>query len=329
MLQQTRVDQARPYFERFVTSFPTVHALASAPLDEVLLNWEGLGYYSRARNLHKAAKTVVDVHEGELPADHQLLLSLPGIGPYTAAAIISIAFNQPYGVLDGNVIRVLTRLTCNDSETGKSNSKKVLQQNSNTLVAPSNPGNFNQAMMELGATVCTPKNARCVECPVHTFCCAYKTDSVSLFPVTKKKAPIPHHNLAAGIIQNDSDEILIQRRSEEKMLGGLWEFPGLKLDQNQPGEAACTAYFLEEFGIEVQIHSSLEPINHAYSHFKITVYAYAGKSTATRESKKLNSEDTRWVSIADLDNYAFHRAHRRLIELFRNRLANPSLFDRK
>lgn len=324
MLQQTRVDQARPYFERFIAAFPTVHHLAEASLDKVLLNWEGLGYYSRARNLHKASKIIVSSYQGKLPTDHEALLALPGIGPYTAAAIISIAFNKPYGVLDGNVIRVLTRLTCNDQNSGSSKTRRVLQEHSNLLVDPRRPGDFNQAMMELGATRCSPKNPECATCPVNSFCCAFKMETVDLFPVVKKKAPIPHHHLVAGIIENDNGELLIQQRPENAMLGGLWEFPGTKIAPEDATDISCKRHFSEEFGLSVHIRSSLPPINHAYSHFKITVHSCLGKIDSPKE---LGREDIQWVHPSNLEEFAFHRAHRKLIESFISSLQTPSLFD--
>ena len=324
MLQQTRVDQARPYFERFITAFPTVHDLAAASLDTVLLNWEGLGYYSRARNLHKASKVIVSSFDGMLPADHKTLLTLPGIGPYTAAAIMSIAFNKPFGVLDGNVIRVLTRLTCNDQNSGSTKTRRVLQEASNSLVDPQYPGNFNQAMMELGATCCSPKNADCTACPVSSFCCAFKTETVDLFPVVKKKPPVPHHYLVAGIIQNEEGELLIKQRPEDAMLGGLWEFPGIPITHGDAADISCKHHFEEEFGLSIHIWSSLPPINHAYSHFKITVHSCIGKICSPLE---LNREDIRWVHPSNLDRFAFHRAHRKLIESFLSSLQSPSLFE--
>ena len=324
MLQQTRVDQARPYFERFTSSFPTINDLAEASLDDVLLNWEGLGYYSRARNLHKASKQILDEHNGKLPTDYHELLKLPGIGPYTAAAIASIAFKQPHGVLDGNVIRVLTRLTCNDQETGSAKTKRTLQAQSDYLVSQKNPGDFNQAMMELGATCCTPKKADCLNCPVRSFCCAYKTDSVDLFPVVKKKAPIPHYHLVTGIIKNDKGQLLIQQRDENEMLGGLWEFPGTRIKDDASRESFIKSHFLAEFGLSPTLQSALPAINHAYSHFKITVHAFIGTISSC---KSIHKENTRWVNASELDEFAFHRAHRKLIESYLERIQSPSLFD--
>ena len=328
MLQQTRVDQARPYFERFVTSFPTVQALADSDLDTVLKNWEGLGYYSRARNLHKAAKQLVDEHGGKLPGSYDELLKLPGIGPYTAAAVASIAFGLPYGVLDGNVIRVLSRLICHPDESSSTKSKKVLQALSNKLVAAANPGDFNQAMMELGATCCTPRNPTCTVCPVRTHCCALQTESVDFFPVVKKKPPIPHYNIAVGLVKNDRGQFLIRKRPENEMLGGMWEFPGERQENNESLETTITRHFIENYGISVEIDYPVHSLSHAYSHFKITVYAFACQMPAKDQFMFNNKNDVKWVADANFDDFAFHRAHRKLIDRLLIQPMMPTLFDK-
>ena len=328
MLQQTRVDQARPYFERFISAFPTVHDLFSAPLDEVLKNWEGLGYYSRARNLHKAAKKIVEEYGGALPHEYNDLLQLPGIGPYTAAAISSIAFNRPHGVLDGNVIRVLSRVTCNSDDTTRTKTRRLLQDLSNSLVAPDNPGDFNQAMMELGATRCTPKAPSCESCPISMYCCAFGTSSVELFPVAKKKTPVPHHNIAVGILTDNNGRLLISKRPVTQMLGGMWEFPCEQQKNNESLESTITRHFIKKYGLSIEINHLAHVLRHAYSHFKITVHAFACSLLTNNEIFFDGDSDAKWVSLMELDDFAFHRAHRKLIENLLITPPYPTLFDK-
>ena len=326
MLQQTRVDQAQPYFERFMQTFPTVETLARSDMDTVLVNWEGLGYYSRARNLHKAAIVIAEQHGGRLPDQHEALLALPGIGPYTAAAIMSIAYGKPFGVLDGNVIRVLARLACVGENASLGKTKKVLQSLSNELVSRKYPGDFNQAMMELGATVCTPQSPECSGCPIQNKCCAFAEGKVDLFPVLKKKNPVPHYDLGVGVVENEAGALLIQRRPEDGLLGGLWEFPSGKTETNEHPESACLRILAKDFGIEaIALHPILS-INHAFTHFKITLHAFKCRILAGSAISK-EGHPIQWAPLDLLDDFAFSRAHRKLIEHMLNTRKNPSLFD--
>lgn len=325
MLQQTRVDQAKPYFERFVASFPTPEHLASASQEDVLRLWEGLGYYSRARNLHKAARQVVDDFQGKLPEDHNELLKLPGIGSYTAAAVASIAFNKPHGVLDGNVIRVLTRLTCNGDDVTKGKTRKALQLLSDHLVSHKQPGDFNQGMMELGATICKPQKPNCAACPVQAFCCAFAAGNMESFPVAKKKAPVPHYDIAVAIIQNEKNQFLIQRRPEDGMLGGLWQFPGGRQETDESLEATCIREMKEELDISIEIEAPFYTLSHAYTHFKITLHAFL----CSLHKDTLNTDKEgplRWVAIDQLSAFPFSRSNRRLADQLVNRQTEPDLF---
>ena len=326
MLQQTRVDQAQPYYERFVEAFPTVDALAAADLDVVLRLWEGLGYYSRARNMHKAARVVVEQFGSRFPDTYDAIRTLPGVGAYTAAAVLSIAYGRPHAVLDGNVIRVLTRAFAIPDEVNSQRTRNHLQILADALLDASRPSAFNQAMMELGATRCTPKAPQCPRCPLRSVCSAFDAGTPTAFPVKKKKAPIPHYDIAAGLVFDEQGRLLIQRRPEDKMLGGLWEFPGGKREPGEPLEETCRRELREELGIDVEIDALFDRVSHAYTHFKITMYAFrchirAGTPTS-REGQPL-----RWVPLSELDSYAFPRANRRLLDALHTRQQNPTLFD--
>lgn len=312
ILQQTRVDQGLPYYTRFTQRFPTVQILAQAPIDDVLKMWEGLGYYSRARNLHKAAAMVVSEFDGQIPAQHEQLLTLPGIGRYTAAAILSIAFNQPYGVVDGNVVRVLARLTAFDKPVETANSRRFFQSLADRLVDPNHPGRFNESVMELGATVCSPRKPRCTECPVVSYCAA-QSDDPERFPNKRQKEKVPHHDIAVGVLKNQDGELFIQRRPETGLLGGLWEFPGGKREEGESIQEACQRELKEELGIDVQVGELITSIPHAYSHFKITLHAFNCDIEAGDPASSTDLPIA-WIAADQLEKYAFPRANRKLIE---------------
>lgn len=313
MLQQTRVDQAKPYFHRFMERFPTVYDLAEAEQQEVLKVWEGLGYYSRARNLHHAAKTVVDEYGGKVPGTWDEITSLKGIGPYTASAILSIAFDKPHAVMDGNVIRVLARYFGIKDDVRSSKTKNEIQELADDLIDPDRPGDFNQAMMELGATVCVPSSPDCGRCPIADGCEAYKTLKTDKIPYKSPAGKKPHHQIGVGIIQNNRDEVLIALRPDNVMLGGLWEFPGGKQKHDETIEETVVRELREELGIEVKIIRPLMKLNHAYSHFKITLHAFMCKMVRGKPEPK-SSREIKWVPVDRLDEYPFPKANRRLTE---------------
>ena len=326
MLQQTRVDQAQPYYERFTDAFPTVGALAAADLDDVLRLWEGLGYYARARNLHRAAQQVVAAYGGAFPATYDGLRALPGIGPYTAAAVGSLAFGLPHAVLDGNVARVLTRVFTVADDVKAQRTRRRLQTLADDLLPPDRPGPFNEAMMELGATVCTPANPACGRCPLQRVCGAFAAGEPTAYPKSTKKPPVPHHDIAVGLLFNAAGEVLIQRRPEEAMLGGLWEFPGGKREPGEALDAACRRELREELGVEVGVEALVHRVPHAYSHFKITLHAFRCRLIAG-EPTSADGLPLRWVAIDALADYAFPRANRRLIEHLLQHRHAPTLFD--
>lgn len=325
MLQQTRVDTVREYYHRFLESFPTVEDLAAADRDTVLKHWEGLGFYARARHLHEAAQHVVDNHGGEVPDTKELIRELKGVGPYTAAAVLSIAYQKPHAVLDGNVIRVLTRVFAVEEDATSSTTKRHLRRLANDLLDPDRPGDFNQAMMELGALICTPTAPNCSRCPIQAACQAHAAGTETDYPITPESTPVPHHDIAVGLVFED-DHLLIQRRPDDGLLGGLWEFPGGKQEEDESLETACRREVREELGIDVTVEEPFYTLSHAYSHFKITLHAFRCRIAAGSPSAQ-EDQPFRWATIEELDDYAFPRANRRLIEELKRRQTAPSLFD--
>ena len=326
MLQQTRVDTVRDYYPHFLDAFPTVEDLAAAERDEVLKYWEGLGFYARARHLHEAARHVVDAHDGTVPDTMDAIEDLKGVGPYTAAAVLSIAYQKPHAVLDGNVTRVLTRVFAVEEDATTGPAQRRLRRLANDLLDPDRPGDFNQAMMELGALVCTPSTPLCDRCPLQKVCRAHDAGTEEDYPITPESEPVPHHDIAVGLVFDNDGQLLIQRRPDDGLLGGLWEFPGGKQEDGESMEAACRREVKEELGIEVEGVEPFYTLSHAYSHFKITLHAFRGR-IASGPPEAREDQPFRWVSVDELDDYAFPRANRRLIEELERRQAEPSLFD--
>jgi A/G-specific adenine glycosylase len=326
MLQQTRVDQATPYYERFTSAFPTVHDLAEADRDEVMRLWEGLGYYSRARRLHEAAGQIVSEHAGEVPSSWDAISELPGVGPYTAAAVLSIAHDEPHAVLDGNVKRVLSRVWAVDDVVSRAPVKRRLRALANELLNPDRPGDFNQALMELGATVCTPTSPRCETCPLESVCRAHADGEEEAYPVKKERKPVPHHDVAVGLVRNDAGELLIQKRPDDGLLGGLWEFPGGKQKDGETLSETCRRELREEIGVEARVGGLFHRLRHAYSHFKITLHAFDCRIEEGAPAAQ-EGQPVRWVGAGELDDYAFPRANRKLIEELYRREKAPELFD--
>jgi len=316
MLQQTQAATVVPYFERWMARFPTVYALADASVDDVLKAWEGLGYYSRARNLHRAAQQVVAQHRGELPADREALLRLPGIGRYTAGAILSLAFGQPEPVLDGNVRRVLCRLCDIAGDPRTPSVERRLWGLAGALVeaAPSGrAGDLNEGLMELGALVCTPGSPDCPACPWADVCLAHARGTEAGRPTRTTRSPIPHYDMAAGVIEDAEGRYLIVQRPADGMLGGLWGFPGSAPGACEAGKLAdCLVDALRTtLGIEVEIARAMPIIRHAYSHFRITLYPFRCHLLAG-EPRAPGYPAARWVTGKELADYAFPVTDRKI-----------------
>jgi len=311
MLQQTQVKKVIPYYKKFLNNFPKVHDLANANLSQVLKVWEGMGYYARARNLHKAAKIVAQEYDGIFPSELERVKNLPGIGPYTAAAILSISFDQNLPVLDGNVIRVLSRIFTVDLNPKSAQGKSHLLSIAQELLQPGKAGTFNQAMMELGALVCTPKSPKCSECPLANKCRAKTMNTMTSYPVQAPKKERPHYDIAAGIIWR-GDEILIARRPEKGLLGGLWEFPGGKLENGETLQQAVAREIREELDVRVSVQELVTVIKHQYTHFKITLHAFHCKYLSG-EPKAIGCVEWRWVKREGLDALPFPTANRKIL----------------
>ncbi|MBN1846601.1 MAG: A/G-specific adenine glycosylase [Sedimentisphaerales bacterium] len=312
MLQQTQTAAVEPYYRRFLRRFPDVHALARARLDSVLKAWEGLGYYSRARNLHRAARIIVKEHDGRLPRTREELLKLPGIGRYTAGAIASIAFGQNEPVLDGNVTRVLCRVLRISEDPRQAKTQQRLWQAAQKIIAAGRAGTLNQALMELGATICVPRRPRCDQCPLAGSCRALRSGEQENLPVRPAKKTLPHYTVAVGIVRK-AGWILIDQRLPDGMLGGMWEFPGGKRQDGEPLEATVVREIREELGIRVAVQSRLAQVEHGYSHFRVTLHAFACRHESGRP-RPLGCAACKWVRAKDLRRYAFPRGSRKIIE---------------
>jgi len=313
MLQQTQVTKVLNYYQPFIQQFPDVFALANAKVEQVLKIWEGLGYYARARNLHAAAQMIVKNMAGEFPTAYSQLKSLPGIGEYIAAAVLSIAYDQPLAVVDGNVKRVLARAYRIDKPINKSSSFYTFQEIAQQLLDQNQPGHFNQAIMELGALICRPVNPYCDQCPIKAFCKANNTDQVHLFPVKLKKNRIPEYHLVAGIVYK-GNQFLIVRRKIDGFLGGMWEIPGGRIQGDELPEQTCIRFIRENVNITAEIVEYLAQIRHAYSHFKIKMDIFRCHYLEGEEI--LNGYiDSRWITKNEVTQYPFHLANHKVFKL--------------
>jgi A/G-specific adenine glycosylase len=310
MLQQTRVETVIPYFERWMVRFPTVQALAEAPLQDVLTLWEGLGYYSRARNLHKAAQMVLAEHDGQLPGDVNALRRLPGIGRYTAGAIASIAFGLDEPTLDGNIRRVYARLydvtEPARSPAGESRLWLLAAEN----LPPGRAGDYNQALMDLGSMVCTPRRPNCERCPISRHCLAWTRGVQEQRPVELPKRAVPHITVTAAVIRRDG-QILLAQRPHDGLLGGLWEFPGGKIQEGEDLPTCLKREISEELGAEIEVGQALGVYRHAYTHFRVTLHAFDCQLIGS-EPRPIQAADLRWVTVAELGNYPMGKIDRQI-----------------
>ncbi len=334
MLQQTQVERALIFFERWLQQFPDIHTLAAASEDEVLKQWEGLGYYSRAKNIRRCARLIVDQYDGVIPSDPALLLTLPGIGPYTAGAISSIAYNLPVPLVDANIARLFSRLF--DIDIPLSQATPLLWQKAREIVAPSETRSFNQGLMELGAMICTPKNPLCHQCPLCRFCIARQNNLTDQRPLRSPGKRQEIIEMATGILSYSQQHSLhpllfIQQRLADDIWGSLWEFPGGRLKPEESPEQALIREFREETGFSICITRKITRTIHYYTHHKVILHCFhcilpANSHPADRAQQRTGAavlpsppeltaaQQYRWVSFAELDQFAFPAGHRKLID---------------
>jgi A/G-specific adenine glycosylase len=320
MLQQTQLAVMLPYWRRWIAALPSLAALLAAEERQLLLLWQGLGYYARARRLSEAARLLLARTDGgdPWPRDLEGWQALPGLGRSTAASILSSAFDHPEAILDGNVRRVLARLTT--CPAPPSRQLASFWSWSETLLDAARPRQFNQALMDLGATVCTPGNPRCDACPWRGSCAAYAAGDPARWPVKETARPVPFQVIGVGVVLDRSGRVLIDQRLNEGLLGGLWEFPGGKQEPGESIVATIERELMEELAITVVVGDELICLEHAYSHKRLRFVVHLCEHRAG-EPQALACQQVRWVAIAELERYPFPAANARIIEALRQRLA--------
>jgi len=315
MLQQTRVETVRPYFERWLERFPTLPALAGAPLDDVLKQWEGLGYYSRARNFHHAVREVAERFGGEVPRDPEAFRALPGVGRYTAGAVMSIAFGREEPLVDGNVRRVFARWTDDPEPT-----ERALWALAEALVPGERPGDLNQAVMELGATVCLPRVPRCEACPVRDHCLARDRGTQQERPLPRRAKPVPHEDTASAVVEYDG-RLLLARRPVDARLGGMWAFPAVVRRPGEPVRAAAERAAREGLDLKVRAEEEIGAVKHAFTHVRATYHAVRC-SWRGGSPRALGYDAWAWAAPEELDGFALPVAQRKIAAL----VTEPTLF---
>jgi A/G-specific adenine glycosylase len=310
MLQQTRVETVIPYYEHWMKRFPTLAALGSADQQDVLAAWEGLGYYSRARNLHRSAQMVMQDFNGQIPSDLATLRKLPGVGRYTAGAIASIAFGQAAPTLDGNIRRVLSRVFNVSEDARSTTGERRLWQLAAEQLPLERPGDYNQAIMDLGAVVCTPHKPDCPDCPLAGECQAYALGLQEQRPVLAARPAVPHITVTAAVIQRNG-HVLISQRPQHGLLGGLWEFPGGKQQEGEDLSACLKREICEELGVRVEVCAPVGIYRHAYTHFRVTLHAFFCR-LVDGEPLPIQVDDLNWVQPAELTQYPMGKIDRQI-----------------
>lgn len=308
MLQQTRVDTVIPYYNRWMERFPSFETLAKAEEDDVLRAWEGLGYYSRARNFYKTAQQVMQKYAGVLPCTSETLLKLPGIGEYTANAVASIAFGANVITVDANIRRVAARLFDLADPLSSPELEKDVKAAIQRHLPAGKAGDFNQALMEMGACVCTPKQPACPQCPLITICLAYQNGTTHVIPVKLAKKTTPHYQVTAAVIWQEN-QVLLAKRPANGLLAGMWEFPGGKLNEDESHSDGLQREIREELGADIRVGESVGTFQHAYTHFKVTLHAYHCELKGA-QPQALEAQEIRWVTTDKLLSFPMGKIDR-------------------
>lgn len=333
MLQQTQVVTVVPYFNRFMEWFPTIEDLANAEEDKLLKAWEGLGYYSRVRNMQHAAKEMVETFDGKMPQTIEDILSLKGIGPYTGGAIGSIAFSLPEPAIDGNVMRVYSRLFCLSDDIALPKTRKVFDKYVRETMSQTEPGDFNQALMDLGATICTPTKPSCETCPIKHYCEAKKTDTASSYPVKKKKEKAKPLYYVADVIRNKTGAFLLEKRPEDGLLSNMWTFPMRDVTkedydrlvasydsvEKKELQVAEQLSLYEEEKIDIKEKQLLGIVTHIFSHRKWHVLVV---EDFLRDTDREMLEKQKWVYQEEFDQYVFPKPQQKMVDLLKKSMNN-------
>ena len=345
MLQQTRVDTVIDYFYRFMEWFPTIEELATAPEEKLLKAWEGLGYYSRARNIQAAAKQIMSEFDGKMPQTPEEISSLKGIGPYTTGAIASIAFGLPEPAVDGNVMRVVSRLFCIEADIAKASSRKIFDEAMRKIIDEKHPGEFNQAMMDLGSAICTPTSPKCEACPIQAFCLANKRGIQTSFPVKTKKAKPKDVYYISAALQNHSGAYYFEERDSQKLLANMWTFPMVEVTQEEyerlkkeweaKQEVDLFDDLVAEDGKELPFEKQelfiwqtrhLGEVTHVFSHLKWHVLLFYGRATEEAEQEFTENKTSKWLKPAAFDSVVFPKVQMKLVEQLEKNRNNRNPF---
>jgi len=313
MLQQTRVETVRPYYHRWMDRFPTVFSLAAATTDDVLKAWEGLGYYARARNLHRAAQRIVRDHQGQIPDNWDDLRGLPGIGDYTAGAVLSIAFSKPFPAVDGNVRRVLAHLFAIDAPIHRSAVERQMYDLAARMIPTERPGDFNQALMDLGAEVCQPRTPDCASCPLAADCLAFQQGRQADFPVQTMRRKLPHYEMTTGVIWGPQNKVLMARRPWQGLLGGMWSFPSGKRIAGETREVSLHQAIQAMLGVHVAVEEPIATIEHAYTHFRITLHAFHCRYL-NGEPQPISCAEWKWIVPEEIQKLALPRTDQKILK---------------
>ncbi|MGE6379271.1 A/G-specific adenine glycosylase [Peribacillus muralis] len=321
MLQQTRVDTVIPYFNRFMEWFPTLGDFADADEEKILKAWEGLGYYSRVRNLQSAVQEVRASYNGIVPDEPEEISKLKGVGPYTAGAILSIAYGKPEPAVDGNVMRVLSRILMIYEDIAKPKTRKTFEAAVRKLIDHEHTSSFNQALMELGALICTPGKPACLLCPVQSHCLAFEAGVQSELPVKIQKKKSRDVPIVAAVLTNANGEFLIHKRQSVGLLANLWEYPNFENHAPlQPKREFYENRFQEMYGVKPDITEPLVRIEHVFSHLVWKVDTYIGEIKETIDEKILRENQLKWVSVAEMAEFAFPVSHQKMMKAYKEKI---------